>query len=162
MKHTMIGIVIGFVAACVAMDKITDWGQTVPNKGTESPVEVMATFDESSVKSQGQLEDESRAEFERFLDAIEWVESKGDANSMGDFQSIPCPEGRLGCLVYHGEYQAIGAYQLTEAYVDDVDSRFRESYGMSVFDYSDRYDKEKSRSMVILYFLFVKKLPQDP
>ena len=99
----------------------------------DEPPEWVVLPDKETGKSQGQLEDEGRAEFERFLDAIEWVESKGDANAIGE----------------NGE---IGAYQLTKAYVDDIDSIFQQKYGMSVFDYSDRYDKEKSRTMVILYF----------
>lgn len=67
------------------------------------------------------------------LDAIEWVESKGDADAVGE----------------DGE---IGAYQITKQYVDDVnriiiDNRWR----IATFSYKDRSDKVKSREMVKIY-----------
>jgi len=89
--------------------------------------------------------------FDDLLDAIEWVESRGAANAV-------CPDG---CCV--------GAYQLTEIYVDDAnrimrlfsdewapwvaeDSEIRKAVpahmdGQDIyfFNYEDRWDREKSR-----------------
>ena len=77
----------------------------------------------------------AQSEFEDLLDAIEWVESKGDANAVGD-------SGR-----------AIGAYQIWEIYVDDV-NRIIALYMKDVdfrFTYKDRWDKAQSRTMVGIY-----------
>ncbi len=68
--------------------------------------------------------------FDDLLDAIEWVESKGDPWAVGD------------------DGAAVGAYQIHKIYVDDV-NRWQ---GLLVkFLYSDRYDKKSSRAMVRSY-----------
>ncbi len=74
--------------------------------------------------------------FDDLLDAIEWVESKGNANAVGD----------IG--------KAIGAYQIHKIYVDDV-NRIIALWGLDKqFTYNDRWDKNKSRSMTEIYTLY--------
>ena len=77
------------------------------------------------------------ANFNDLLDAIEWVESKGDANEVGD-------DGR-----------AIGAYQIWKIYVDDLNriKPIRYGYNQTInrFSYDDRLDPVKSREMVSIY-----------
>ena len=81
---------------------------------------------------------EQRITLEDLLDAIEQVESGGDANAVGD-------SGR-----------AVGAYQIWKIYVDDC-NRIHNKFCASFFPkhpfytYSDRRSKEKSRGMVALY-----------
>ena len=65
------------------------------------------------------------------LDAIEWVESKGDANAIGD-------NGR-----------AIGAYQIHSCFVEDASSA--RMYDWHRFEDKDRLDKEKCREMIRCY-----------
>jgi len=69
--------------------------------------------------------------FDDLLDAIEWVESKGDPWSVGD----------------GGD--AVGAYQIHKIYIDDVNRLAKSRIGY--FEYSDRSDKDKSREMVKIY-----------
>jgi hypothetical protein len=76
--------------------------------------------------------------FDDLLDAIEWVESKGDPWAIGD-------DGR-----------AVGAYQIHKIYVDDVRrimlKRFATySWSVGVPNYQSRQDPEKSRDMVTTY-----------
>ncbi len=72
--------------------------------------------------------------FDDLLDAIEWVESKGDANVVGDGG------------------KAIGSFQIHKIYVDDVNRIIcKHRMRLSTFRYADRYDKDKSRIMVIIY-----------
>ena len=66
--------------------------------------------------------------FDDLLDAIEWVESKGDAGAVGD----------------NGD--AVGAYQIHEIYVDDVNMLCGD-----LFTYEDRWDKAESRIMTNIY-----------
>lgn len=66
--------------------------------------------------------------FDDLLDAIEQVESGGDANAVGDCQEV-------------------GPYQLTKIYVDDVN----EILGKNEYTYDDRWDRDKSREMVTIY-----------
>lgn len=77
--------------------------------------------------------------FDELLDAIEWVESKGDANAVGD----------------GGD--AVGAYQIHKIYVDDVNRIVKNQYKdrheiAPQYTYEDRLDKTKSREMVKRYF----------
>jgi hypothetical protein len=67
--------------------------------------------------------------FEDLLDAIEWVESKGDANAVGD------------------NGNAVGAYQIWKIYVRDVNR----IDGRGIFEYDDRWSKKISRRMVEIY-----------
>lgn len=69
-----------------------------------------------------------RLDIDDLLDAIEWVESKGDA----------CAAGDLG---------EVGAYQITKQYVDDVNRILK----CDAYSYEDRFDKIKSREMVLIY-----------
>ncbi|HDY89124.1 MAG TPA: hypothetical protein ENH82_13545 [bacterium] len=81
----------------------------------------------------------SEPTFEDLLDAIEWVESKGDCNALGDWTAweeaeyIDYLEMETTCEYelrwlrqhdystwYYREAKAIGAYQLHKIYVDDV------------------------------------------
>ena len=87
--------------------------------------------------------------FEDLLDAIEWVESKGDANAMGDNGA------------------AIGAYQIHKIYVDDV-NRIRlinaggEKKLCLTYNYEDRWSKRLSRGMVATYLLYYEgQTPTD-
>ena len=73
--------------------------------------------------------------FEDLLDAIEWVESRGDPNAVGD------------------NGKAVGAYQIWKIYVDDV-NRIIALYMKDVdfrFTYKDRWDKDESRTIVGIY-----------
>ena len=76
--------------------------------------------------------------FEDLLDAIEWVESKSDANAVGD-------NGR-----------AVGSFQIHKIYVDDVNRINRlshtDKYSHPVqWDYQHRLSKVASRWMVKTY-----------
>jgi hypothetical protein len=73
--------------------------------------------------------DEENYTFDDLLDAIEWIESKGDANAVGD------------------NGNAIGAYQIHKIYVRDI-NRF---LGWNRFEYEDRYSKKLSREMTRQY-----------
>ena len=105
--------------------------------------------------------------FKDLLDAIEWVESRGNPNAMG-------PGGE------------VGAYQLKKIYVDDVNRvmykkgkwpqttmNFKNSRGVAFSDntinvmnknygklfkppysYDDRYNRERSRKMVATYIWY--------
>ncbi len=112
--------------------------------------------------------DRTRPTPEDVLDAIEWVESRGDANAVGDEIFVKFLfDGRK---LY--EYQSIGAYQLTEIYVDDCNrimqlyidewqpwvdegvilGETRKAVPVQIdgkdfyqFTYEDRWDKLKSR-----------------
>lgn len=104
--------------------------------------------------------------FDDLLDAIEWVESRGDANAVGDER--PCASGsRAFCAswlaraklspkryvvterpdksVYVNEYEAIGAYQLHKIYVDNCNRILRLMGGTGHYTYADRWDRNKSR-----------------
>ncbi len=90
----------------------------------------------------------AEATFEDLLDAIEWVESRGDANAVGD------------------NGKAIGAYQIHKIYVDGV-NRILKLQGGKVgnddlgwrdyFTYKDRWDRDKSRAMVNIYLSYFIK-----
>ncbi len=71
---------------------------------------------------------EQRIAFESLLDAIEWVESRGNASAVGD----------------NGD--AIGAYQIHKIYVDDCNRIL----GYDKFHYEDRWDRDKSRDMIAI------------
>ena len=113
------------------------------------------------------IETSTAYDLDDLLNAIEWVESKGDANAMGDWQTVGATDsqwqthqgtktahGYPGGEVYYGiaQPQAIGAYQIHKIYVDDV-NRILASVGLfkEQFTYSDRWDKDKSRQMVTIY-----------
>lgn len=72
--------------------------------------------------------------FEDLLDAIEWVESEGDANAVGD----------NSC--------AVGSFQIHKIYVDDVNRIIcKHRMRIPTFAYEDRLDREKSRIMATIY-----------
>ena len=68
---------------------------------------------------------ERQATFDDLLDAIEQVESGGDANAVGD------------------DGWAVGAYQIHKIYVRDTNRIL----GYDKFTYEDRWDRDKSREM---------------
>jgi len=67
--------------------------------------------------------------FNDLLDAIEWVESGGDSNVVGD------------------NGNAVGSFQIWKIYVRDVNRIL----GYDKYTYEDRWDKDKSREMVTVY-----------
>ena len=93
--------------------------------GTEAPFNESLTIDTTRCQT-----------YEDLLNAIEWVESRGDANAIGD-------DGR-----------AVGAYQLTKIYVDDI-NRLANIHNMDTpFNYELRFNKEASRLMAIIYMTY--------
>ncbi len=70
--------------------------------------------------------------FDDLLDAIEWVESKGDAWAVGK----------------DGE---VGAYQIKKIYVDDVNRILSADGKSGRFAYRDRLNKVHSRTMTRIY-----------
>ena len=71
---------------------------------------------------------ERQKTFEDLLDAIEWVESKGDANAVGDCGA------------------AVGSFQIHKIYVRDVNRIDHAS-----FHYEDRKSRQVSRMMADIY-----------
>lgn len=74
-----------------------------------------------------------------FLDAIEWVESKGDPQAVGD------------------NGNAVGSFQIHERYVDDVNMIMKRYVsGWQSIPYSDRWHRDKSRLMVTIYLTYYR------
>ncbi len=69
--------------------------------------------------------------FDDLLDAIEWVESKGDTNAVGD-------NGR-----------AVGAYQIHHCFVEDAS--YARKYDWHNFTDKDRLNKKECREMIRCY-----------
>lgn len=69
------------------------------------------------------------------LDAIEFVESNANPSAVGDGG------------------KSIGSFQITKAYVDDVNRIYNKRY-----THKDRHDRQKSRQMTILYLLHYGRL----
>jgi hypothetical protein len=63
------------------------------------------------------------------LDAIEWVESRGDANAIGDGG------------------KAVGAYQIHKIYVDDCNRILKLNGESKRVTYDDRFDSYESRKI---------------
>ena len=80
--------------------------------------------------AQAELPQSPAQSFEDLLDAIEWVESRGDSNAIGDGGN------------------AIGAYQIWKIYVDDVNNI--NTFGPK-YSYEDRWNRNKSRAMTKTY-----------
>lgn len=84
-------------------------------------------------------EAKSLSTFEDLLDAIEWVESRGDANAVGD------------------NGKAVGAYQLTKEALDDANDYVSLLWwkvtgnNVGFYTYKDRWDKAKSREIATWY-----------
>ncbi len=118
------------------------------------------------------IADDIEPTFDDLLDAIEWVESRGDANAMGDKYKIATytkmgMAERLTILMLSDcninreytykkisedmfeeyEYKAIGAYQIHKIYVDECNRILRFMGGTGHYTYEDRWDKKKSRFM---------------
>ncbi len=77
--------------------------------------------------------------FDDLLDAIEWEESKGITDAVGDGSA------------------AVGAFQIHKIYVDDVNRILRIHKGplpadRTPFTYNDRLNRDWSRDMVKVYF----------
>ena len=85
---------------------------------------------------------EGEVTFDDLLDAIRFVESKGDPNAI-------CPDS---CCV--------GAYGITKLYVDDCNRIMVQKKLMpiafigDIFNYEDRWDSNTSRVMVELYTIY--------
>ncbi len=127
----------------------------------------------------------SSLNFEDLLDSLEYVESRGDPNAVGDYEivkysSIPqwsYPLKKYGkgkVLVYYDddddnfyEAQGIGAYQIHKDYVDDCnkiaggDSSWASN---NTYTYGDRWNRDKSREMTWLYLDYYSKkvINSDP
>ena len=69
-----------------------------------------------------------QATFDDLLDAIEFVESRGDPNAIGD------------------NGNAIGAYQIWKIYVRDANRIL----GWGKYSYEDRWERDKSREMTAI------------
>ena len=65
----------------------------------------------------------------KFLDALEHIESRGDASAAGDKKN--------------GVYRAVGSFQIWKIYVRETNRLLR----LPVFSYSDRLDRAASRYM---------------
>ena len=106
---------------------------------------------------------EQETTLDNLLDAIEWVESRGDANAVGDGEA------------------AIGAYQIHKIYVDDVnriltiwkvrlneiftnyhkqypDPNNIKSVDFEPYTYEDRWNKIHSRFMTEVYLTYYTPL----
>lgn len=128
--------------------------------------------------------------FEDLLDAIEWVESKGDPNAKGDWTEweqvkyIDYLRMETRCEYelrwnrqcdystwYSRKAKAIGAYQIREIYVDDVNKILRgwkQQIGEQIkaggvkglggwfipYTYEDRWNRDYSRDMVEVYLTY--------
>ncbi len=116
--------------------RIQSLEKTVFSPPTEPVAEVAPT--EAPVHSSSSPSSEAAGDmyaaftFDDLLDAIEWVESKGDANAVGD------------------DGDAVGAYQLHKIYVDDVNRIVDEN----IYCYEDRWDKKCSREMTGIYIRY--------
>ncbi len=77
----------------------------------------------------------ARFTFGDLLDAIEWVESKGKVDAIGD------------------DGAAVGAYQIHKIYVDDVNRIWEDLFhdDAPVFAYSERTSRTMSRWMATIY-----------
>lgn len=80
--------------------------------------------------------------FEDLLDAIEWVESRGRADAVGDGGN------------------AVGSFQIWKIYVDDVNRIMALRNWPERFTYEDRLNKTKSRRIVTLYLQYYGKSVQ--
>lgn len=79
--------------------------------------------------------------FEHLLDAIEWVESKGNINAIGD------------------NGKAVGCMQIHKIYVDDVNRIL----GRNKYTYANRKNRDKSREMVKIYLTYyASKIGRKP
>ena len=104
--------------------------------------------------------------FEDLLDAIEWVESGGDSNAVGDKKFIRYTFE--GFKIY--EYQAVGAYQIHKIYVDDLNriskAEHTDKYSSPIIrEYYHRQSKPCSRAMVrdyLRYYATEKRLGHVP
>ena len=80
---------------------------------------------------------------DRLLDAIMQVESGGRADVVGD------------------KGEAIGAYQLHRIYVDEVNRILyitsKRKNAIDTYGYADRLDRDKSRSMTLIYLTYWAK-----
>jgi hypothetical protein len=117
----LIGIAIGLIIAALFHD-CTEYTNIATERETSM---------ETAIREDGGQRPEAPS-FDDLLDAIEWVESKGDADAVGD-------NGR-----------AVGAYQLHKIYVDEVNRLL----GNETYSYEDRWDKAKSRQMTHIYLLY--------
>ena len=107
-----------------------------------------------------------RITLDDLLDAIEQVESGGDANARGDWTDwwetpifsttdrryeVKAEEGKYPYLIR--EALAIGSFQIHKIYVDDVNRILKSciDWDGKPFEYDDRWDRIKSREMAEIY-----------
>ncbi len=121
LRYVSVTIFIGFVIMTVALFKERAKKPIVKLVPVQDPPYVPDKASSVAVEPQRTLED--------LLDAIEWIESKGDPNAIGDSGA------------------AIGAYQIHKIYVDDCNRIIGETY----FNYHDRWSRVQSRHMAITY-----------
>ena len=175
MKHTTRIAIMLFICAAIAtyIFKTTEWENVPTNKLDESLwLEPIGEVGETPEAHKSVLNDSSIAAihyyiptFYDLLDAIEWVESRGDANAMGDWVTlgvIRYTEANEPILAK--EAWAIGAYQIHKIYVDDV-NRIMEKTWITppvFFSYNDRWNKYQSREMVLTYLRYYEgQTPTD-
>ncbi len=117
--------------------------------------------------------------FDDLLDAIEWVESEGNAWAAGDriyfdneAEMLAWREDNGGLKIHTAVYDcnhepdcpnpkfyiglSVGAYQITKKYVDDCNIIMNDKDNMSgvtYFDYDDRRTKLHSRTMTEIYLM---------
>ncbi len=97
--------------------------------------------------AQTQAPDTNMPTFDDLLDAIEWVESRGDVNAVGDYVLLVESDG---FAPEWGIYKAVGSFQLHEIYVDDI----CRILGKNKYTYADRWDRDKSRKMTEIYIMY--------
>jgi hypothetical protein len=140
-------VFIGFILGVV----VCDHARSLPTQAPDVPVSV-------------QTAPERLITFNDLLDAIEQVESGGDANAVGDWTTISLTEEEWLSGDYFGSFfegqlkepQAIGSFQIHKIYVDDVNRITGLNYS-----YEDRWHREKSRTMTMLYITHYGNLTTD-
>ena len=108
MKDFMLGFIVGAMVAMLLVGYVNNLPEDKPTETAAQ--EVICTFDD-------------------MLDAIEWVESKGDAEAIGD------------------NGKAVGSFQIWKIYVDDCNRILKINGESKRVTYVDRYDPEESRKI---------------
>lgn len=168
-KYFIIGMILGMLSLLIVhniIEIITGLSSISSNAGGGSSSvlpSAVNSADEGVVSNS--LAAPSTYTFNDLLDAIEWVESKGDANAMGDAidrpdcingstypnfdydhiigyqfryfdaHNNPIEYGVKDGKLYAKEYQAVGAYQIHKIYVDDVNRIIRSWKGHDVIHF---------------------------
>ncbi len=133
----MWGMIVG-ATICLVTVEITERVFSPPKPGVSSSQDGPALTDFSSPSSEVASIKSATLTFEDLLDAIEWVESKGDPWAVGD------------------NGKAVGSFQIHEIYYNDVKRIQLKQFAVfpwsaCMFRLKDRYDARKSREMVTIY-----------